>query len=168
MFSVPSGPPSNVSAITTAPTSVNISWNQLPNIDRNGVIITYEVQFSWNMGNVQLDTIYANTSGASNQLVFNRLQECVQYSISVRAYTSQGHGPFSAAVLDSSLNSESTIVLHGTYSSNPFDHDPQCMLRFHNHRKFQPVPSLQLLPILHGVVLWKRTIQSSHSLSMSL
>ena len=57
-----------------------------------------------------------NTSGAINQLMLNGLQECVQYSISVRAYTSQGPGPFSVAVLDSSLNRESIIMgIHGNY-----------------------------------------------------
>ena len=47
-----------------------------------------------------------NTSGAQTQLVLGALQECVQYNISVRAYTSQGPGPFSKPILDSSLNCE--------------------------------------------------------------
>ena len=62
------------------------------------------------MGNGQLGTTYVNTSGDSNHLVLNNLQECVQYNISVRAYTSQGPGLFSDGVLDSSLNCESTNV----------------------------------------------------------
>ena len=62
------------------------------------------MRYSWPLGNGQSGSIYVNTSGASNQLVLNRLQECVQYNISVRAYTSQGPGPFSGGVLDSSFN----------------------------------------------------------------
>ena len=107
-FSVPSAAPTNVIAIIIATTSVNVSWNQLPNIARNGIIIAYEVKYSWPLESGQLGTIYVNTSGVTNQLVLNWLQECVQYSISVRAYNSQGPGPFSGEVLDSSLNSEST------------------------------------------------------------
>ncbi|KAL5497494.1 hypothetical protein EMCRGX_G013970 [Ephydatia muelleri] len=101
---VPIASPGNVVAITTAPTSVNVRWDQLPNTARNGMIIAHEVKYSWPLGNEQLGTIYVNTSGTSNQVVLNRLHECVQYNISVRAYTSQGPGPFSEAVCDSSLN----------------------------------------------------------------
>ena len=109
-FPVPSGAPSNVAAITLAPTSVEVSWDQLSNTDRNGIIVSYEVRISWPLENGKLGTIYANTSGSSNQLLLNMLQECVQYNISVRAYTSQGPGPFSGGVLDSSLNSKPTAV----------------------------------------------------------
>ena len=109
-LSVPIATPGNVVAITTAPTSINVSWDQLPNTTRNGMIIAHEVKYSWPLGNEQLGTIYVNTSGTSNQVVLNRLQECVQYNISVRAYTSQGPGPFSEAVRDSSLNSELIIM----------------------------------------------------------
>ena len=126
------------------------------------------MRYSWPMGNGQLGTMYVNTSGESNQLVLNSLQECVQYNISVRAYTSQGPGLFSVAVLDSSLNSESTIVFRVYISSNPFYHDPQCMLKSHNHQRFRPVHSMLPLPILPGAVLWKKTTQSSHILLMSL
>ena len=107
-ISVPSGTPGNVVAVTISPTSVNVSWDQLPN---NGTVIAYEVRYSWPLGNRQWETIYVNTSsGATNQLVLNSLQECVQYDISVRYYTSQGPGPFSGGVLDSSLNSKFTMV----------------------------------------------------------
>ena len=74
------------------------------------MIIAHEVKYSWPLGNEQLGTIYVNTSGTSNQVVLNRLHECVQYNISVRAYTRQGPGPFSEAVCDSSLNRELMIV----------------------------------------------------------
>eukprot|EP00731_Ephydatia_muelleri_P018411 Em0011g451a len=108
-FSVPSGAPSNVVALTIAPTSVNVSWDQLPTTARNGIVITYEVKYSWPLGSGQLGTMYVNTSGTPNQLVLNNLQECVQYTISVRAYTSQGPGPFSGDILDSSLNKHAQV-----------------------------------------------------------
>ena len=81
IISVPSGAPSNVVALTAAPTSVNVSWDQLPTTARNGIIITYEVKYSWPLGDGQLGTMYVNTSGTPNQLVLNNLQECVQYTL---------------------------------------------------------------------------------------
>eukprot|EP00731_Ephydatia_muelleri_P009395 Em0004g1733a len=83
LIGIPIATPGNVVAITTAPTSINVSWDQLPNTTRNGMIIAYEVKYSWPLGNKQLGTIYVNTSGTSNQVVLNRLHECVQYNISV-------------------------------------------------------------------------------------
>eukprot|EP00731_Ephydatia_muelleri_P003775 Em0001g3775a len=59
LTTVPSGAPGNVAAITIAPTSINVSWNQVPN---NCIIIAYEVKYSWPLGNGQLGTIYVNTS----------------------------------------------------------------------------------------------------------
>ncbi|KAL5476198.1 hypothetical protein EMCRGX_G026114 [Ephydatia muelleri] len=97
------GAPINVTAITLTPTSINISWNA--NKINNCVTITlYEVKYTWPLQSGQLGVSYMNTSGAQTQLVLSALQECVQYNISVRAYTSQGPGPFSEPVLDSSLN----------------------------------------------------------------
>ena len=104
--SVPSGPPRNIAAITISPFSVNVTWVSVSNISRNGIITTYEVMYMWPLSNGQLSMNYANTSGASTQILLDKLMDCVQYNISVRAYTSQGPGPFSASVLDSSLNSE--------------------------------------------------------------
>ena len=103
-LSVPSTAPSNVTAVTTSPTSVSVTWNQIPSVLRNGVIVAYEVMYTWLLDNGQLSTNYTNTSGDVTYLFLDMLQECVQYNISVRAYTSQGPGPFSTAVLDSSLN----------------------------------------------------------------
>ena len=168
-FTVPSGAPSNGIAITITTTSINVSWEHYPNTTRNGIIIAYEVKYSWPLGIGQLGTIYVNTSGAQNQLVLSGLQECVQYSISVRAYTSQGPGPFSREVLDSSQNSESLTKHTNMNCCNSHNiMDTQFMLRYHNHLMFYPTPSLQPLPILPGAVLWKRTIQSSRILLMLL
>ena len=106
-FSGPSATPIKLEATTLAPTSVNVSWEQIPNISRNGILIAYEVKYTWSLGSGQTGVSYRNTSGAANHLVLTMLQECVQYSISVRAYTSKGPGPFSEPVVDSSLKSES-------------------------------------------------------------
>ena len=66
-------------------------------MDQNGVIILYEVQYEPLMTfGGGLMTMTMNTSDTS--VVVGELQEYVQYNISVRAYTSVGHGPFSPSV----------------------------------------------------------------------
>ena len=104
-YSASIGTPINVTATTITPTSINISWNS--NTINNCVVITlYEVKYTWPLQSGQLGISYMNTSGAQTQFVLSALQECVQYNISVRAYTIQGPGPFSKPVLDSSHNGE--------------------------------------------------------------
>ena len=70
------------------------------------VITLYEVKYTWPLQSGQLGISYMNTSGAQTQLVLGALQECVQYNISVRAYTSQGPGQFSEPVQDLFLKGE--------------------------------------------------------------
>ena len=99
-------PPVNVAAVAFAPTSVNVSWEHMSG---NGIFIVYEVRSMWPLDNGRTGVSYRNTSGVTNHLVLNMLQECLQYNISVRAYTRQGPGPYSTAVADSSLHCESCI-----------------------------------------------------------
>ena len=66
-------------------------------MDQNGIIILYEVQYEPLMTfGGQLMTMAMNTSNTS--IVLGGLQEYVEYTISVRAYTSVGPGLFSPAV----------------------------------------------------------------------
>ena len=66
-------------------------------MDQNGIILRYEVQYEPLMTfGGQLMTMVMNTSNTS--IVLGGLQEYVEYTISVRAYTSVGPGPFSPGV----------------------------------------------------------------------
>ena len=66
-------------------------------MDQNGIIILYEVRYEPLMTfGGQLMTMAMNTSNTS--IVLGGLQEYVEYTISVRAYTIVGPGPFSPAV----------------------------------------------------------------------
>ena len=42
-FIVPSSGPPNVTAVVLGPTNVNVSWGQVPKLDRNGLILGYTV-----------------------------------------------------------------------------------------------------------------------------
>ena len=93
----PSSYPQGLTAITISSTDILVSWDEIPAIDRNGIILRYEVQYEPLMTfGGQLMTMVMNTSNTS--IVLGGLQEYVEYNITVRAYTSVGPGPFSPAV----------------------------------------------------------------------
>ena len=82
---------------TISSTEILVSWDEVPAIDQNGVIILYDVQYEPLMTfDGALMTMTMNTSNTS--IVLGELQEYVQYNITVRAYNSVGPGPFSPGV----------------------------------------------------------------------
>ena len=96
-FPAPSGYPQNVEPTAISSTEILVSWDEVPSVDQNGIIILYEVQYDPLMTfGGQLMTMAMNTSNTS--IVLGGLQEYIEYNISVRAYTSVGRGPFSPGV----------------------------------------------------------------------
>ena len=95
-FPAPSGYPQNVVPTTISSTEILVSWDEVPEIDQNGVIILYEVQYEPLTFGGELMTMTMNTSNTS--IVLGELQEYIEYNISVRAYTSVSPGPFSPGV----------------------------------------------------------------------
>ena len=95
-FLAPASPPANVTAMATSPTSINVMWNIVPPIDQNGVITMYEIQYiPLNDFGGQISGNVSNVSGSGLNITLLHLQEYVNYSISVHAYTSEGPGPYS-------------------------------------------------------------------------
>ena len=93
----PSSFPQDVTATTVSSTEILVSWDEVPAIDQNGIIILYEVQYEPLMTfGGQLMTMTMSTSNTS--IVLGGLQEYIEYNITVRAYTSVGRGPFSPGV----------------------------------------------------------------------
>jgi len=102
-FLVPNAPPDNVQAITCSSTAILVTWDPVPEIDRNGIITQYEVEFNQSTFN-EISTSNLTTTGGSQLMVeLQGLEEYVVYSIRVRAYTSMGSGPFSVAVMNRTL-----------------------------------------------------------------
>ena len=96
-FLAPASPPSNVMATAVSPTSIMITWSMVFPIDQNGVITMYEVLYiSKETFGGSFGPCTMNVSTISALLV--DLQEFVNYTISVRAYTSAGEGPYSDGV----------------------------------------------------------------------
>ena len=83
-------------------TTISVTWEEVPPIDRNGRIIVYEVSYE------PLETfgqlLMSDMRNATNlSILLDDLHPFVNYSISVRAYTSVGNGRFSDPVVEITL-----------------------------------------------------------------
>ena len=79
-----------------SPTTIAVTWEEVPPIDQNGVITMYEVMkipLEDFEGAIVMKTV--NVSRSVQFVELKELQEHVSYNISVRAYTSVGAGPYS-------------------------------------------------------------------------
>ena len=80
-------------------TEIEVSWEEVPAINENGIITMYEVQYiPLETFDEQISTNTVNTSMLF--IVLTGLEEYVEYNISVRAYTSAGSGPYSDGVVE--------------------------------------------------------------------
>ena len=95
----PSSPPSNVMATVVSSTEIVVTWDMVPPTDRNGVITMYEVFYQplETFGGV-IGSMTVNVTGLEMSTNLEDLQEYVNYTISVRAYTYVGEGPYSDGV----------------------------------------------------------------------
>ncbi len=93
IYLAPSGPPTNVEITVISATSIKVTWNEVALIDQNGVITMYEVLYTplEDFGG-QISANTTNVSGLEQSVILNYLQEYVNYTITVRAYTLEGPG----------------------------------------------------------------------------
>ena len=98
---VPATSPTGLAASTINSTSIEITWEPVRLIDQNGIITQYEVEYVASM----FSTIAQAQSTLPSLLMITLtgLEEYVQYSIRVRAYTAVGAGPFSQPVVATTL-----------------------------------------------------------------
>ena len=83
-----------MNATVISSTVIQVSWEEVPAIDENGEIMFYEVQYEPLMpfaGQVSTN----NTNKPVLNITLTGLEEYVDYSISVRAHTIAGAGPYS-------------------------------------------------------------------------
>ena len=85
----PSAPPANVRAQNTNSTSIFVQWDQVPEVDQNGVILSYTVTYRvLPSGSSQTK----NVTAPANQTTLTGLHEYTNYSVTVFASTSKGGG----------------------------------------------------------------------------
>ena len=79
-----------------------VTWDVVPPIDQNGVITIYEVLYEpMETFDGVIVPLTVNVTERSSLLI--RLQEYVDYTISVRAYTLVGEGPYSDGIVARTL-----------------------------------------------------------------
>ena len=78
-----------------------MSWSVIPEEDRNGVIMTYEIIFS--VVDLTTNNSVQTNSGSVYSMVLDNLEENENYTIQVRGYTTTGFGPSSSPVFSKTL-----------------------------------------------------------------
>ena len=91
----PDGYPQDTIALTRTSTEIEVRWNPVPPSQRNGDITHYEVELNETTFTERSTSELRQTNGTQLLLLLTGLEEFVEYSMRVRAYTSVGTGPFS-------------------------------------------------------------------------
>lgn len=93
----PSGPPHNVSAVSTGTKFVGVlvTWDKVRSDERNGIILGYKVIY-WT-GSEDKNTVNVSDSSA-REIEISGLWFLTEYKVEVLAYTKVGDGPRSAVV----------------------------------------------------------------------
>ena len=101
-YSVPAGPaPQSVNVSSINATTYMVTWEQIPEDSRNGIVLKYGVRWILMRKTQREKRTVAkrqrefNGTTAGFNYTIHGLQLCAQYGISVRAYTSAGPGPYS-------------------------------------------------------------------------
>lgn len=105
-LAAPSGTPNEVEAFPQGPNSIHLSWGAPDFIRQNGPITGYDVMYSG--GGISRTISYNNSTTV---FILNGLQPYTAYSISVAAINSQGQGPFSAAIEQTTLEARETVIV---------------------------------------------------------
>ena len=87
--------PQNVRTADNSLTEITVYWEEVPAFNRNGTILLYEVLYRSTLDQTQT----LNTTDDSTFTLLLRVEEFVQYNITVRAYTVAGAGEESMPVV---------------------------------------------------------------------
>lgn len=100
------------------PTAIALIWEEVPAMEQNGIITEYEVQYrQFTFESIPL-TQTVNVSAPTLAINLTGLEEHVEYSIRIRAFTAVGPGPFTIDVSTiTSQDSEYCILLNLQHSN---------------------------------------------------
>ena len=103
-FLAPSSAPANVRAESSSSTTIVVSWGEVPPLDQNGVIIVYEVMYTpLETFNGMIGPDVRNVSSSNLSVFLDELEEFVNYTVAVRAFTRIGASNFSTFILVQTL-----------------------------------------------------------------
>ena len=95
---VPSSPPLNIMVTSRNPASLMMSWQPPLEIDRNGLITGYIIQYT-RVGSGDMMSENVNVSSATTILTISGLVAYVNYSVIMAAMNVNGTGPLSDPVV---------------------------------------------------------------------
>ncbi len=102
-LAAPSGYPQGVRASVVSSTEILISWDEVEVGERNGLITQYEVEYSQSEFTEISEVQMVFVEAPNMEVNLAALKENLEYSVSIRAYTVVGEGPFSPAVTNTTL-----------------------------------------------------------------
>ena len=89
---MPTSSPTSLSSFVTGPREVDLQWSPPPLSEHNGIIIGYTVSIlNFDDGN---ETVQLSSNATS--ITIDSLLPYTTYKCAIAAYTSVGHGPFTA------------------------------------------------------------------------
>ncbi|XP_025783289.1 protein sidekick-2, partial [Puma concolor] len=102
--SVPSSGPTNVSALATTSSSMLVRWNEIPEADRNGLVLGYKVMYKEKDSDSQ-PRFWLVEGNSSRSAQLTGLGKYVLYEVQVLAFTRIGDGsPSHPPILERTLD----------------------------------------------------------------
>ena len=108
--SVPSAPPTSIKGQNTSSTSINVTWDEIPTDDKNGIIIQYHIQHRIYQG-INPNWTYSVINASNSAIELTGLKFYTFYEIKMAGATSVGVGTYSSPIVtrtdaDGMLNNE--------------------------------------------------------------
>ena len=107
-----SPPPPNVRGTNKSSTSILVEWDQLPEEDQNGVIVSYTVTYRALPSNSSRSK---NVTIKENHVTLTGLNEYTNYSITVFASTSKGRGNESKPIVVITAEDSKFVIMEFSY-----------------------------------------------------
>ena len=95
-YTEPNAPPENVRGRNTSSTSILVQWDDVPQRDQNGIILSYTVSYKTLPGGTPKTEV---VDTPTKQVTLTGLKKYTNYSITVFASTVKGHGNVSEPII---------------------------------------------------------------------
>ena len=144
----PDGAPQNITAVNKTSTSILVTWDEVPNDRRHGLILNYEVgwtstaSYVTNSKEVQASTQYLEITG---------LEQNTNYTITVMASTSKGYGPASEPIFvatDQDSKYTSALTCINACTGKVIDSSPKWRPKIQINQNKKSIPALERPPQL--------------------
>ena len=80
-----------------------MTWEHVPSIAENGIITEYEIEFNQTTFDLVSMNNVTTVSSSTFDNILSALEEYVNYSVGVRAYTNVGPGPYNDVIYVTTL-----------------------------------------------------------------